>query len=77
MGALDRDYWKEPQKEIPNHKNPQASFPKKNNNKFNIIVSEYNKNVSIFNRYCKISDIILWNAIIIICLIFLMIFLTT
>lgn len=77
MGALDRDYWKEPKK-IKNNPTINNTQPnKKNNDKFKIIISEYNKNVSFVNRYIKISDLLLWTVICFIIIIFILVFLTT
>lgn len=77
MGALDRDYWKEPKKTKDNPTINNIQPNKKNNDKFKIIISEYNKNVPFLNRYIKISDLLLWTVIGFIIIIFVLIFLTT
>lgn len=70
MGALDRDYWKKPQNKKSNN-TPQK------NNKMQVIISEYNKNVSFFNRYIKMTDMVLWNIILLVASIFMLIIFTT
>lgn len=59
MSSTERDYWKKSQN------------TNKTNNKFDIIISEYNKNVPFYKRYYKISDILIF-----LCIIFIIIFFT-
>lgn len=71
MGALDRDYWREPNP--PKRPTPPTPIPpkkpiKKNTN-FDILVKEYNKSVSPFKRYYKMNNIILYFIMFVIMLI--------